>query len=158
MLPGDRLICGFVDEFKIGDTFSKWPLHITIVPWFRLDDPSEQIARGLQQALTLVKPFTVIVGETAVFGPRKRQAHVLEPSRLTEVEKRVRKYFHQKRAWLVDETTKRKYDFRPHITFQGDEHLQKGDRVQIDRLYAVQQQGGHKLVAGIIELDHEAKT
>ena len=158
MLPHDRLICDFVDEFKIGEVFSNWPLHITIVPWFRVDTPTDQIAQGLQKSLTPVKPFTLTVGESAVFGPRKRQAHVLEPSQLTEVEKRVRKYFHQKRAWLVDETTTRRYDFRPHITFQGDEHLQLGDRVQIDRLYVVQQQGGHKLVAGIIELDHEAAT
>jgi len=37
MLPGDRLICAFVSERKVGATFRLWPLHVTIVPWFRLN-------------------------------------------------------------------------------------------------------------------------
>jgi 2'-5' RNA ligase len=151
MLPGDRLVCALVGNFKVGDEFTRWPLHVTIVPWFRLDDLSEQIAEGLTKALTTIKPFEVVIGESALFGPRKRPAHVLKRSDLTEVEKRVRKYFHQKRAWLVDETTKKKYNFRPHITYQGEEHMASEDRVTIDRLFIVQQHGDHKAVESVVK-------
>jgi hypothetical protein len=34
MLPGDRLICGFIDEHQAGEQFQTWLLHITIVPCF----------------------------------------------------------------------------------------------------------------------------
>jgi len=37
MVPGDKLICLFIDDYSIGDKFSEWPLHITIIPWFRKD-------------------------------------------------------------------------------------------------------------------------
>jgi 2'-5' RNA ligase len=152
MLPGDRLVCAFVDKFKIGDIFSKWPLHVTIVPWFRLEASNEQLTRGLQKALTPIKPFRVEVSEVALFGPKKnRPAHLLEPSQLSDIEQRVRKYLQQKRSWLVDETTKKRRPFKAHITFQGDEHLEKGSTVQIDKLYVVKQHGDHKSVEAVVE-------
>jgi 2'-5' RNA ligase len=152
MLPGDRLVCVFVDEFKVGDIFSKWPLHVTIVPWFRLKASSDQLRRGLQKALRPIRPFRVEVGEVALFGPKKnRPAHLLEPSQLSDIEQRVRRYLQQKRSWLVDETTMKRRPFKAHITFQGDEHLEKGSIVPIDNLYIVKQHGNHKSVEAVVE-------
>jgi 2'-5' RNA ligase len=153
MLPGDRLVCCFTSDQAVGVQFKKWLLHVTIVPWFRLDDRTEQIATGLAEALTAVAPFETEVGETSMFGPRKnRPAHLLEPARLPEVEQRVRSYLHKKRAWLVDETTRRKRTFKPHVTYQGDYHLEEGGMLEFRMVYIVEQKGEYKEITAEIPL------
>jgi 2'-5' RNA ligase len=153
MQLGDRLICVFVTPQTVGSCFKQWPLHITIVPWFRLKTDSSQISDGLQKSLSPFGAFEVRVGEKTRFGPkRNRPAHLLEPGAFPELERRVRSYLHKKRAWLVDETTKVRRAYRPHITFQGDERLSEGGTVFCDRLYIVEQKGDHKTVESEIYL------
>jgi 2'-5' RNA ligase len=147
MLPGDRLICAFVKQVAVGERFNKWLLHVTIVPWFRLEESSEQITQGLVKSLSAIQPFEAEVEEEVRFGPKKnRPAHLLESREFSAIEEKVRSYLHKKRAWIVDETTKRERPFRPHVTFQGDEHLRTGDTISCDKLYIVEQKGGHKEV------------
>ena len=154
MLPGDRLVVALVKPYQVGDRFIDWPLHVTVVPWFRLNNKPERIAKGLTKALTPIKPFDVIMNQTAWFGPKKnRQAHLIElPTPFSEIEKRVRNYFHKKRAWLVDETTKKRRDFRPHVTVQKSNQLRVGDSFKIDCLYLVEQRGSQKEIVAEIKL------
>lgn len=145
MLPGDRLACLFIDSLRVGDQFRQWPLHVTLVPWFRVEGDSTSLAQGLELSLQTVPPFTVRAAGSTRFGPRKRLVRLLEGSpELGAVEHRVRSYLHKKRAWLVDETTKRRYDFRPHVTVQGEYGLAPGAAVRVERLYIVQQKGDYK--------------
>jgi hypothetical protein len=143
-----------VGQHSVGDEFSKWPLHVTIIPWFRLDDLSEQIARGLTEAMSSISPFLATVGEEVLFGPRKdRPANLLQlPSPFMHIEPKVRSYLHKKRAWLVDETTKRRYEFRPHVTVQGSHRLKPGDGFSCGRLYIVEQMGDYKKVTAEVIL------
>lgn len=154
MLPGDRLVCALVEPQPVGLTFDKWLLHVTIVPWFRLPDAADVIARGFAQALKPVAPVEAIVVRQAMFGPHKnRPAVLLEPTApFEEVEAKVRSYLHKKRAWLVDETTRRPRRFRPHVTVQGDKSLNLGDRVRCDTLYIVEQKGGYKEIVSEVRL------
>ena len=154
MRPGDRLVCAFVEPQAVGVQFKEWLLHVTIVPWFRLEDNADNIVAGLQKALTPIKPFEAkIIGET-LKGPRKRPAHILEPAKFPEVEQRVRSYLHKKRAWLVDETTKKPRQFQPHVTFQGETHLPPGANVVCDCIYVIEQKGNYKRVAARIDLQN----
>lgn len=156
MLPGDRLICAFVEPQTVGVQFRAWLLHVTVVPWFRLDDPSDLVASGLARALTVLRPFAAVMGDEAMFGPRKnrRVRLVTQPTPFTQVEAKVRAYLHKKRALLVDETTKRPPEFRPHVTMQDGVSLKQGDAFQCNRLYIVEQKGQYKEVAGKVIL-HE---
>jgi 2'-5' RNA ligase len=157
MLPGDRLVCAFVDPVTVGDCFTKWLLHVTVIPWFRLDDSSGHIAAGLQMAMKPIEPFAVKVGEEVMLGPKKnRPAHLIEPGSFPEVETRVRNYLHKKQAWLVDETTRRKQQFRPHVTIQGDRHLEKGSELHFDAIYIVEQKGLHKEIVADIKFNGSA--
>ena len=153
MQPGDRHVCAFVDPVQVGHKFSKWLLHVTIVPWFRLPDSNEAVAEGLNEALKLIASFRAQVGEKARFGKKKRRVNLIkEPVTFTEIELKVRDYFHHKKAWLVDETTKRQRQFRPHITFQDDKHLNSGDEITVESIYIVEQKGQHKEVVAQITL------
>jgi 2'-5' RNA ligase len=152
--PGDRLVCGFVEPQQVGETFQTWLLHITIVPWFRLNDRSQTIADGLERALIAVEPFDVVVEGEALFGPQRNRPAVLikTPTPLSDMEQKVRGYLHKKRAWLVDETTKRQYDFRPHVTLQPGAVLDDGASFRCDRLYIVEQKGDYKEIVSKIRL------
>jgi 2'-5' RNA ligase len=153
MLPGDRLICAFVERQEVGTQFRHWFLHVTIVPWFRLDDSSAVITSGLTEALQQITQFEAVADSEARFGPRKRRVSLLrQPTPLSGIEGKVRTYLHKKRAWLVDATTKRHYGFRPHVTMQGEQELALGEAFWCDRLYIVEQKGDYKEIVSAIKL------
>lgn len=154
MAPGDRLVCAFVRPLELGDTFPQWPLHVTIVPWFRLQDHTDHIVQGLTEALHPITPFTVTADAPILLGPRRNRPAILlrKPTPFQVIEQRVRTYFHKKRAWLVDETTKIRRGYRPHVTFQQNEQLQPGETFTCDRLYVIEQFGDKKAVVGEIIL------
>jgi 2'-5' RNA ligase len=146
MLPGDRLVCAFVEPQEVGGQFTDWLLHVTIVPWFRLDEPSKQIATGLEKALTSIEYFEAEAAEIVKFGPKKnRPARLLQlPTPFTEVEQKIRNYFHKKRAWLVDETTKKPKEFRPHVTLQKTGELAQAQTFKVHKLYIIEQKGDYR--------------
>lgn len=154
MLPKDRLVCGFVRPTTVGAMFKTWPLHVTIVPWFRLTDATDSIIRSLTEALTPIRPFIVTANAETMMGPRHDRPVVLiaEPTPLQDIEQRVRTYFHKKRALLVDETTKKQRSFRPHVTVQKEDRLQTGDSFAVDSIYIVEQKGDYKQVVGEVAL------
>lgn len=153
MLPGDRMVCALLEPLEPGDRFEAWPLHVTVIPWFRFEDSSERVAKGLWRAYTHVRPFSAKVGSEISLGPNKdRTARVLEPASFPELERLTRTYFHKKRAWLVDETTKARRDYLPHITYQGDDGPRQGDVVHCGRLYIIEQYGEYKEVVAKIPL------
>jgi 2'-5' RNA ligase len=153
MKPGDRLVCAFVEKFDPGYEFKEWPLHVTIVPWFRIEATSRELTRQFEQVITPMASFEIVIDGTARFGRNKLVNLVLEPSPLTEVEKRVRGVLKERQAWLVDETTKRHHAFRPHVTTQKSARLNESDHFRCDRLYIVEQKGDHKLINTLVMLD-----
>lgn len=154
MLPGDRLVCAFVEPLAAGSRFAAWPLHVTVVPWFRVALSNDEILVGLQEAVAGIHPFTVIMDGDAHFGRRgqKPVSLVVLPSSLVGIERTVRRFLKAHGAWLVDETTKRRQTYRPHVTVQGNERLQHGDEFGCDKLYVVEQLGGAKTVSVLVEL------
>jgi len=152
MLPGDRLVCAFVEAQTVETQFNEWLLHVTIVPWFRLADSSKQIAAGLARAFSAIKPFEAVAGDIVKFGPKKnRPARLVEPVMpFEELEKLVRNYLHKKRAWLVDETTERPRQFRPHVTVQKVGRLTEGQIFKVYKLYIVEQKGNYKEITAEI--------
>lgn len=153
MLPGDRLVCVFLKPQTAGTQFKDWLLHATIVPWFRLESSSRQVAEGLERALTAIGPFEAKAGEEVVMGPRKRQARLLQQDTgFTDIEQKVRNYLRKKRAWLVDETTKKPRQFRPHVTVQKSKELNEGQTFKVEKLYIVEQKGNYKEVVAEISL------
>jgi hypothetical protein len=150
--PGDRLVCAFIDSFEIGHQFRSWYLHVTVVPWFRLEQPSDKLATEFEQSLRGVASFKVLMDDETRFGRNKLVNLVAQPTPFMEVEKRVRSVLKPHGAWLVDETTKVARAYRPHVTEQASGRLHAGDSFECDRLYIVEQKGGYKEITAIIQL------
>lgn len=153
MAPGDRLVCAFVDPQPRGGKFTGWPLHVTIVPWFRVPLSTATIVRTLADLMQGQPPFQVTVDGEAHFGRSgQKLVHLVQlPSPLTAIELRVRTYLHEQGAWAVDETTKARRSFRPHVTSQKDAAAHAGQTFMIRAIYVVEQLGSQKEVAGVVE-------
>lgn len=154
MIPGDRLFCVFVDGRHVGDTFTDWPLHITIMPWFRVGMPSDELGRMLSQRLGSLEPFMATIGSATRMGHHGRKAaNLLEtPSPLETIERQVRRLLKEQDAWLVDETTKKHRTFMPHVTVQKAGRTGQGDTFMVDSLYIVEQKGEYKEIVSRINV------
>jgi 2'-5' RNA ligase len=153
MLPGDRLICAFVEEKSADSIFTDWPLHITIVPWFRLDITSIQLADQLKKHYIGSSAFRVAVLDEARFGYRKNKVvNLVAAPELMKLEGQTRRLLHTHKTWVVDEADKTRRGFRPHVTALSAGRVHDGDSFNCDRLYIVSQQGGFKRIDGIVRL------
>lgn len=154
MLPGDRLVCAFVKPQVVGTGFTDWPLHVTIVPWFRAELSTEDLSRELAETYEGIEPFVARVGQEAMFGAdHSRPVNLIETKApFADLEIRTRRMLHDHAAWLVDETTKRRWPYRPHVTAQASGRLQEGQTFGCTRVYVVAQQGASKLVAAEVQL------
>lgn len=148
MQPGDRLITAFIDRRETGERFNQWPPHITLIPWFRTDVASDELALEIQATLSHIRPFAVEIGQEERFGARGRKLVNLVnlPSPLEIIEEAARQVLKTHQAWLVDESTRLRHRFRPHVTVQKSGRVQEGDSFKCDRLYLVMQEGSSKLI------------
>lgn len=153
MINGDRMICTFLNKKNAGECFTKWPLHLTIVPWFRIGLRTQAIEQDLSRKLSLFKPFEVSVQETALFGSNQdKPVNLVDSEDLIAIESIARKYLHSLEAWLVDESTSIQRPYRPHITHQESQRANQGESYLISQIAVVRKTETEKVVDGIIEL------
>jgi 2'-5' RNA ligase len=153
MRPGDRLVCSFVNNQERLSTFKDWPLHITIVPWFRIELDSSTFASTLSRCYIGSEPFTILVQEEATFGYKKHKTvNLVSAPRLFRLEGQTRRFLHTHHAWIVDEADHTRRFFRPHVTVQQSARTRSGDQFQCDRLYVISQQGQYKQIDEIMYL------
>src|SRR5437868_1391450 len=142
MQPGDRLICAFISPATIGTKFKDWPLHVTVVPWFRLDLGTAKLAKELEVHFIISKPFKIDVQAEAQLGYKQRKTvNLVAAPELMILEGQTRQFLHAQRAWIVDEADKTRRGFRPHVTHLEAGRLHEGESFLCDQLYIVEQKG-----------------
>lgn len=117
-----------------------WPLHITLVPWFNVDD-TVLFEEKLQALLVHTNPFDVTVGEHAVFGnpARPKDVQLIQPSiellqlhdRLLELV-RIHGYIERSLSYVGK-------GYRPHISAYGNRTAQPGDLVKINNVWLTEE-------------------
>lgn len=160
MKPGDLLVCALISPLKTGAQFKEWPLHVTLVPWFRNGLATNEIASRLGQELRTLSSFKVVMGESRRFGHNKdKDASLVElPSPLMDIEQSVRHVLKGVDSWLVDETTRVRRAYVPHVAAQKSARMRAGDECLCDRLYIVEQLGGMKRIDEVIFIGNEQET
>jgi len=153
MLPGDRLIAAFIKDQSTGAVFTDWPLHITVVPWFRLDISSPQLAAQLQEHYIGSDNFEVAVLDEVQLGYKKTKVvNLVAALELMKLEGQTRQLLHAHKAWVVDEADKTRRGFRPHVTAQSADRVHEGDSFTCGRLYIVSQRGDFKQIDSVVML------
>lgn len=135
----EHILAIILEPYEIGQKFEKWPLHITIVPWFPADDTA-----GLDKLLTALaakqRPFSVRIGDVEYFGVKKDVAvNIVEPTEpLTKL--------HEQTVTLLDtaDMSVHQRDFigpnyRAHITCQEHAKARKGQEFMVSEFVLVQQ-------------------
>ena len=154
MQAGDRLAAILLHPLTTGARFQDWPLHITLVPWFRPANGTAELTVLLEAALGGIRPFEITVGKDAFFGyhGRKLVSLIQMDDSLALIERTIRRIIKDRGGWIADEKTRRKRTFYPHVTVQGMQRVHQEDHIFIDRFTMIEQEGSGKNVVGEVML------
>ena len=140
--PGDLILVHMLEPQEIGSYFDRhrWPLHITLLPWFSArPDQHAQLRQTLTQVAQTVPPAAVTVGGIAQFGPHKDIPVNLIADQTTLVP------LHQALLDLIHELGMPLVSaewigptFTAHISRYEDRHANAGDTVRVGSFYLVQ--------------------
>lgn len=151
MIPGDRLVCLFIGD-KPKNKFTHWPLHLTLVPWFRLNLQSPELVNLLHRKLINLKPMTLTYMGRSLLGNKRNVTMIEATPKLNQLEKIIRQTLKEAEAWLVDESTRKKRNFLPHVTDQKNISFPTNEPIICQRVFLVEQFGRYKQVVGFFDL------
>jgi 2'-5' RNA ligase len=134
----EYLIVYLLEQLPKGLDFGRWPLHITIVPWFEIEDPAKA-AEILKQVCQTHKPFWATVGPTALFGSKNNlPVHTISnPNSLVSLHKELTYLLEAANAKFPNDKNLGK-NYIPHITKKSFGKVQQGYRIDIDKIHLVE--------------------
>lgn len=140
MKSDDKLICAFVESVVVGQRFEDWPLHITIVPWFKIVSSEEDFFSCIEQSMQDQKPFMSKVGKEKRFAAWQFNMLINDEWKL----------LHERSLKCVNKNARStaplrfigRY-YRPHVTAQKNKRLYAGDIFTCNRLSVVEQKGAY---------------
>ena len=107
------MIAYMLEPVDIGDRFSMWPLHMTLLPWF--EAPSAQpVEQRLSEKLKGVASFKVVVGERAIFGSQLPVMLIDHTSVIQQLHEKLLEMLEENNWQLRGRYTGA--SFRPHVT------------------------------------------
>lgn len=145
------MVCAFVEPQAIGALFKRveWPLHVTIVPWFRLKVSQEQFIQTLQKELSGYRPFKTEVTRPGHSHSGLRRLSLLKKESWQPIHETVLEIVLRHATMAVPLTFAHQH-YRPHVTYQKHAHLNTGDTFTCDRLYIVEQKSDYKQITAEI--------
>lgn len=146
----EYVVVALIHPMNMGDVFESWPLHMTLVPWFTLDNKR----LFMDDAQKLAKRYSRIdsvVGEVRQWGnlsvnvlertPRLHSLHI-------DLLQLVRSHGQLK---VREQYTGEHYT--PHITHQKYTSVMKGEHVVISSIYLVEKSADSRLKKVIYRFD-----
>ncbi len=133
-LDPSYLLTYFINEKQIDDTFTDWPLHVTIIPWFKVK-AIELVDQALGQIAISHQPITVTGSERDNFGGH--DVCLLEPAELL---RGIHKYVYatlQGHGARFISTEFFGDNYNPHVTTQGDDVFDVGEQTVLNGFYLV---------------------
>jgi len=126
--------------------FTKWPLHITLVPWFLYDGKISLLVAKINKKLKELEPFEVRVKDRKAFGPNKDIPVKLVEKTPQMMSLHARLYHLLITAGCkVESQEYNTIDYTPHITTRGDRTINSGVKLRIDAVYLIKDlQDGHR--------------
>lgn len=140
-------------QVSVGQEFSSWPSHITIIPPTEL--PVGQVTDEVHTICARQSPFALCVGEGDHFGVDRSQYgfHLEYSPELQQLHGKLLKALGGsaiiaggRDEWLGE-------NYSPHITLKSDDTtIKSGLELAIDRLYVVTRQPSSRRVHHIVKL------
>lgn len=121
----------------VGDTFTvaQWPLHLTLVEPFETDAEVEALNAALSPVAAVAAPVPAVVGEDAMFGPRRNilVSLVHDDGALLALRVAAMAALREHGVDLGHTRT----DYRPHVTAKQHARMHAGDRLMLDSVALV---------------------
>lgn len=132
----EYIIAVLLQPIRQGISFTKWPLHITVVPWFYAD--KDMIIAALQRVGLITPAFTAQVGPedwfgqrrtvpvNRVFSPELQSVHSLLIGELVNLTDDL-DLFSDYRYMIND-------NYSPHITQRSQRIFNEGNTINVNKL------------------------
>ncbi|MBI3624166.1 2'-5' RNA ligase family protein [Candidatus Saccharibacteria bacterium] len=149
------MLAVLLEQKQRGETFARWPLHITLVSWFQLQKPLPQLVDAVQQAAMTHQVFHVVVGPAKQW--RHHQVHLIESKTLESLHQSLLGIV-KRHAQFMNQPMAVGPDFTPHITQKPYAKVQSGFRLPVKQIYIIEAPiinpiNRFKKVVGVAELN-----
>jgi len=133
----EYIIAILLGPTKEPDRFIGWPPHMTVVPWFCIDNVDEAIA-VLQKVSVISRAFKINIAKPDLFGPR----HTVPVLRVNAIElEQVHNILLGELENIGAEFVAPQYmgpNFNPHITIKQNMPIQSGNVIEINKLWLIE--------------------
>lgn len=147
----EYILVALLDDFQPDDSFAQWPLHVTLVPWFKPLD-LKQFTKELKGKAGDYRQITSTVGEQRIWGPHTVNIIDRVPM-LQELHAELLALVRMHGRLLINEQYTGE-NYTPHITHQGAVSAMEGHMVTLGTIYLISRPagGGKKTVVNKIPL------
>lgn len=138
-----HLIATLLEPLEQGATFTDWPLHLTIVPWFGVDIEKERELDNLLDNIALRQKSTMVrVGATAMFGVGEDiPVNVIEPDdSLSELHLDVYESIRAAGFEIIGQNYFGK-NYNPHVSEQNGKKVIAGEVLEIRKFTLIKRVG-----------------
>lgn len=132
-----RYLLAYMVEPLGEETFSRWPLHITLVPWFEYGEGEANLINDLSSQIPRkVRMIKGRVGQRTWFG-YDLPVRLVEPKdELKRLHDQLLEEVEQVGGGLSDKTFAGPR-YNPHITVRGQRVIEGGQKLSIDKITLV---------------------
>lgn len=134
----EYIVAYLLESMADNKSFKYWPLHITIIPWFEIDEPIKAV-EAINNVCNNQKSFKLTVGEEALFGPGKnRKANIfVDPMPLTNFHNALTTALEIVGAYFPHSYYMGK-DYHPHVTKRGFANVQPGHQFTVNMVHLIE--------------------
>lgn len=154
----ERLVVAhLIEPTDVGVTFAAWPLHITLLPWFRTEEVwAEEVFRRCAADLRACRVVLGArqLGPVALFGEAEDipVRPIGDSTALGVAHGVLLSNLHP----FLDDKTFIGGSYNPHVTIRNNPDPGEGAQIDIATLSMIRHDGEHKTVVETVKLQYEA--
>ncbi len=129
------MLAVLLERKEAGNEFGRWPLHVTLIPWFKLEKPVQELSASIQHLLDTFQQFSVKVGSQKQWG--RNTVFTINSPALHALHNGLLQLINQE----ANITAPMRFvgeDFQPHITQKAYATVQPGFSVTIKKIYLIE--------------------
>lgn len=133
----EYLIAHFVESPAA--EFVAWPLHMTILPWFTVKEPGDEVLEEITQMLADTAPFHARAEKRDFLGPYRIVPVTLieKTPEIIDLHARCLELV-SSHDWKFSSAHYTGEAFLPHVTKKENKEVKPGEVVEVDNLYLVE--------------------
>ncbi len=153
------LLTSSIDPIQKGQFFPNGPLprHITIQQWFSLKS-EEAVMNSLQNYATTLKPFEVVGGEEALFGPENNVPvrRIQNEHRLLKIHADTLEIITRIGGGALANADWAGEGYKPHITYVDGEALEEDEPATLRTIELIKREDSVRKVQLVLAMSNRA--